>query len=72
MGNFNRGPRRDFNRGGFRSFGPRKMHKATCAECKKECEVPFKPIEGRDVFCQECFMKRKGIKPDRDFEDEEF
>lgn len=47
--------------GGFRrSFGPREMHKATCSECKKECEVPFKPMEGKPVYCKECFMKKKG------------
>ena len=32
-----------FQGGGDRFGGPREMHKATCAECKKECEVPFKP-----------------------------
>ncbi|HVO77952.1 MAG TPA: CxxC-x17-CxxC domain-containing protein, partial [Methanomassiliicoccales archaeon] len=21
------------------------MHKAVCSDCKKECEVPFKPTE---------------------------
>ena len=47
--------------GGFnRDFGgPREMHKATCSECKKECEVPFKPTEGKPVFCRDCFNKRK-------------
>ena len=56
MGDFRGGERR-FNR----SFDnrPREMHKATCAECKKECEVPFKPTEGRDVFCKDCFQKNK-------------
>ncbi len=39
--------------------GPREMHKAVCAECKKECEVPFKPREDRPVYCKECFSKRK-------------
>jgi CxxC-x17-CxxC domain-containing protein len=49
-----------FNRGGpRRSFGPREMHKATCSECHQECEVPFKPIEGKEVFCKECYRKRK-------------
>ncbi len=57
--------RRSFNRGGRggfrprRDFGPREMHKATCSECGKECEVPFKPTEGRDVFCQDCFKKKR-------------
>ena len=35
--------------GGRRNFGPREMHKAVCADCGKECEVPFKPQEGRPV-----------------------
>ena len=49
-----------FNRGGFnRSFGPREMHKAVCSECNKECEVPFKPTEGKPVYCKECYMKKK-------------
>lgn len=51
----------EFNRGGGfrRDFGPREMHKTTCSECKAECEVPFKPIEGKPVFCKDCYMKRK-------------
>ena len=43
--------------GGF--GGPREMHKATCAECKKECDVPFKPSGDRPVYCKDCFSKRK-------------
>jgi CxxC-x17-CxxC domain-containing protein len=35
------------------------MHKAVCADCGQECEVPFKPIEGKPVYCKDCFMKRK-------------
>ena len=57
MGRFGSGPRRE---DGFRrDFGPREMHKAVCAECGKECEVPFKPIEGKPVFCKDCYMKKK-------------
>jgi len=45
---------------GFRgSFEPREMHKAICSECKKECEVPFKPKEGKPVFCRDCYAKKK-------------
>lgn len=56
---------KEFRKGGFqsgprRSFGPREMHKATCSECGKECEVPFKPIDGKPVYCKECYMKKKG------------
>ena len=46
------------DRGG-RDFDSREMHKAVCAECGKECEVPFKPTEGRDVFCKDCYRKKK-------------
>lgn len=51
------GQRRDFGSGG--NFGEREMHKATCADCGNECEVPFKPTEGRPVFCRECYRKRR-------------
>jgi CxxC-x17-CxxC domain-containing protein len=39
--------------------GPREMHKAVCSECKKECEVPFKPRGDRPIYCKECYSKRK-------------
>jgi len=45
--------------GGGYDRGPREMHKATCADCQKECEVPFKPSGDRPVYCKECFSKRK-------------
>ena len=51
--------------GGF--GGPREMHKATCADCKKECEVPFRPREDRPVYCKECFSKRKAGGPGGSF-----
>ena len=54
-------PQRSFGGGNNRRFdrGPREMHKATCAECKQECEVPFKPSGDKPVYCKECFMKKK-------------
>jgi len=57
------------NRGGFGSgrsgFGGRdggrpQMHKATCSECGKECELPFRPTGDRPVFCSTCFDKQGG------------
>ena len=50
--------------GGFRrnnnfSQGPREMHKAICSDCKNDCEVPFKPTEGKPVYCKECYGKHK-------------
>lgn len=41
------------------SFRERSFTKAICAECKTECEVPFKPTGDRPVYCKECFSKRK-------------
>jgi len=35
----------------------REMHKAVCADCGKECEVPFKPTEGKPVYCRDCYRK---------------
>jgi len=32
----------------------------TCATCGVAAQVPFKPIEGRQVFCQECYRARRG------------
>ena len=47
-----------FGQGGYNDR-PRARHKAVCAECKKECEVPFKPSGDRPVYCKECFSKRR-------------
>ncbi|NQU98572.1 DNA-directed RNA polymerase [Candidatus Woesearchaeota archaeon] len=47
-------------RGGFRGDrDPKEMHKAVCADCKNECEVPFKPTEDRPVYCRDCFRNHK-------------
>ena len=45
--------------GNFRSFGERQMHKATCADCGKECEVPFKTQDGRAVYCRDCYQNHR-------------
>jgi CxxC-x17-CxxC domain-containing protein len=43
----------------------REMYKIKCSDCGKDAEVPFKPAEGRPVYCRECFMKHR--KPRRSF-----
>jgi CxxC-x17-CxxC domain-containing protein len=30
-----------------------------CSACNKETTVPFRPTQGRPVFCRECFQQRK-------------
>ena len=39
-------------------FG-RALHKATCAECGQETEVPFEPDGERPVYCRDCYLKRR-------------
>ena len=39
--------------------GSREMHQAICADCGKECDVPFKPTQSRPVYCRDCFAKRR-------------
>lgn len=66
MGSFDRGNRgggRSFG-GGFggprRDFGPRSdrpLFKATCSNCGRDCEVPFRPTNGKPVYCSDCFEK---------------
>lgn len=54
--------------GGFnrnRSDQPREMHKTTCSDCGNECEVPFKPTQGRPVYCKECYSKHAPPREDR-------
>jgi CxxC-x17-CxxC domain-containing protein len=40
---------------GNRDSGDKQMFSATCASCGKQCEVPFKPVDGRPVYCTDCF-----------------
>ncbi|MBN1857139.1 MAG: zinc-ribbon domain containing protein [Dehalococcoidia bacterium] len=35
----------------------RQMYAATCAQCGKDCEVPFEPRDGRPVYCSDCFSR---------------
>lgn len=73
MGNFQGGARGGFRggNGGKPSFqkkswgndrgGSAQMHKATCSDCGKTCEVPFRPSGDKPVFCNDCFSgKREG------------
>jgi CxxC-x17-CxxC domain-containing protein len=72
-GNFSRGrDDRGGNGGGFgnRDERPVQLYKATCAECGKTCEVPFRPNGEKPVFCRDCFALKRGTderseRPDR-------
>lgn len=38
---------------------PRIETRTSCSQCGKETTVPFKPTQGRPVFCRECFTQRR-------------
>ncbi len=47
-----------YSRGGGGGFQQRReMHPATCAECGKETQVPFRPSGDRPVYCSDCFSR---------------
>jgi CxxC-x17-CxxC domain-containing protein len=35
------------------------MFSATCANCGKHCEVPFRPTGNKPVLCRECFQNKQ-------------
>lgn len=39
--------------------GGKPMFQAVCADCKKSCEVPFRPSGERPTYCKECYSQRK-------------
>lgn len=41
-------------------FEDKQMHDAVCAKCGNDCQVPFRPMADKPVFCSNCFEK-----PDR-------
>jgi CxxC-x17-CxxC domain-containing protein len=51
-----RGPRQSSNQS---SPHERVETVASCSSCGKETTVPFKPTQGRPVYCRECFQQRK-------------
>lgn len=71
-----RGGGRSFGGGGGRNFGPRSfgrsgggssdrtMFKTTCSECGNDCEVPFRPTNGKPVYCSSCFEKMGNQRSD--------
>lgn len=82
-GGFGGGSKGGFDRGGFRggsrdgggfraaprgdSFGPKEMYEATCAQCSKRCEVPFRPNGKKPVYCKDCFAANRPEGSERSF-----
>jgi len=68
-GGFSRGGGRGSFGGGGRSFGgdrgDRQMFDAICDNCGKSCQVPFRPTQGKPVYCSDCFEKMGGRDRDQ-------
>ncbi|MBI2019364.1 hypothetical protein HYS95_01685 [Candidatus Daviesbacteria bacterium] len=62
--------RRSFNDRGSR--GPAQMHPATCDKCQQSCEVPFRPTQGKPVFCSNCFDRNRNSDRPSNFEKPSF
>ena len=45
---------------GGRGRGQREMFDAVCAACGSPTRVPFRPANGRPVYCRECYSSRQG------------
>lgn len=58
-GGFN-GRRGGFGGGRRDDRGPVTMHDAVCDECRRPCQVPFRPTGDRPIYCKNCFDKRGG------------
>ena len=46
--------------GGGYDRGPREMFAATCSNCGREAQVPFRPTSGKPVYCSDCFRSMRG------------
>ena len=45
---------------GSRDRGTREMFTATCSNCGREAQVPFRPTSGKPVYCSDCFRSMRG------------
>jgi CxxC-x17-CxxC domain-containing protein len=57
-----KGSRAQSNGNGSGSVSSQRVEtKTVCSQCGKETTVPFKPTQGRPVFCRECFQLRRSV-----------
>jgi len=45
--------------GGGRGGSDRESYEAVCADCGAQTTVPFKPTQGRPVYCRDCFRSKR-------------
>jgi CxxC-x17-CxxC domain-containing protein len=54
------GARGGYSAGGSQNRAPREMFTATCSNCGNEARVPFRPTNGKPVYCSDCFRTMRG------------
>lgn len=37
----------------------RQLFTVVCSNCGNEAKVPFKPADGRPVYCRDCYMQQR-------------
>lgn len=55
-----RGERAEGRRFDRRNEGRSEMFPATCDQCGNSCQVPFRPTQGKPVYCSNCFETKGG------------
>jgi CxxC-x17-CxxC domain-containing protein len=46
--------------GGGPGGGRRPQHEIVCANCGQKATVPFRPAQGKPVYCRDCYSGKKG------------
>ena len=59
-GGYSSGGGGGYSSGGGYDRGPREMFTATCSNCGREAQVPFRPTSGKPVYCSDCFRSMRG------------
>lgn len=54
-----RSARKNESRGNNFRNPDREMYPAVCASCGKKTMIPFKPKDGRPVYCSDCFSRQR-------------
>jgi CxxC-x17-CxxC domain-containing protein len=42
--------------------GAREFHEAVCSSCGVATQVPFRPTEGKPVYCRDCFQSVRSTR----------
>ena len=43
-------------------FGARmELFPAVCSQCRKDCQVPFRPTGDKPVYCRDCFSRQEQV-----------